>query len=81
MDNQPNRFKEAIIEILLKRIIPLEKQLEAQTEIIDQLTQSLEALSSILSINQDRPKRLISPKTRPNDPGSRMSQQKLNEDI
>ena len=42
MDSQAGRFKDAIVEVLLKRIIPLEKQLEAQTEVIDQLTQSLE---------------------------------------
>ena len=64
MDSQASRFKEAIIEVLLKRIIPLEKQLEAQTEIIDQLTQSLEALSKMLLISEQQSSKPLQPAVR-----------------
>jgi hypothetical protein len=52
MDNQLGKYKEAIIEVLLKRIIPLEKQLEAQSLIITELTQSLESLTKILTVSE-----------------------------
>ena len=52
MDTQVAKYKEAIIEVLLKRIIPLEKQLEAQGEIINELTQSLDSLTKTLTTSQ-----------------------------
>ena len=62
MDSQAGRFKDAIVEVLLKRIIPLEKQLEAQTEVIDQLTQSLESITKMLSLNQPQIPKISSAK-------------------
>ena len=47
-----SKYKEAIIDVLIKRIIPLEKQLEAQSTIITELTQSLEALTKILTVSE-----------------------------
>ena len=62
MDSQAGRFKDAIVEVLLKRIIPLEKQLEAQTEVIDQLNQSLESITKMLSLNQPQIPKISSAK-------------------
>lgn len=67
MDNQVTKYKDAIIEVLLKRIIPLEKQLEAQGEIINELTQSLDSLTKILSTSQLP----IAPKPASSKPDSR----------
>lgn len=79
MDSQAGRYKEAIIEVLLKRIVPLEKQLEAQTEIIDQLTQSLESLSKMLSFNQPSSSRISQPKVQTKDPVGKYEEKKVNE--
>lgn len=81
MDNQVTKYKDAIIEVLLKRIIPLEKQLEAQGEIINELTQSLDSLTKILSTSQHpvAPKPLSKPDSRRNSI-QRYEDQKLREE-
>jgi hypothetical protein len=81
MESQASRFKEAIIDVLLKRIIPLEKQLEAQTEIIDELTNSLESLSKTLELTQDSSKHPIRSTIPKKSTATKYEQQKLNEEI
>ena len=79
MDSQAGRFKDAIVEVLLKRIIPLEKQLEAQTEVIDQLTQSLESITKMLSLNQPQIPKISSGKPQPKSAVNKYEEQKLKE--
>ncbi|OMJ95441.1 hypothetical protein SteCoe_1208 [Stentor coeruleus] len=51
MDSQASKYKDAIVEVLLKRVIPLEEQLVAQGQIIEELVQALDSLTKMLSVS------------------------------
>lgn len=51
MDSQASKYKDAIVEVLLKRVAPLEEQLAAQGQIIEELVQALDSLTKMLSVN------------------------------
>lgn len=56
MDSEASKYKDEIIEVLLKKINPLEVQLAEQGKIIENLSQALEALTKILAINTNPPR-------------------------
>ncbi|OMJ83015.1 hypothetical protein SteCoe_16171 [Stentor coeruleus] len=56
MDSEAIKYKDEIIEVLLKKINPLEEQLAAQEKIIENLTQALDALTKILAVNTNLPR-------------------------
>ncbi|OMJ94611.1 hypothetical protein SteCoe_2095 [Stentor coeruleus] len=51
MDSQASKYKDAIVEVLLKRVAPLEEQLAVQGQIIEELVQTLDSLTKMLSVN------------------------------
>ncbi|OMJ80446.1 hypothetical protein SteCoe_19298 [Stentor coeruleus] len=56
MDSEASKYKDEIIEVILKKINPLEEQLIAQGKIIENLSQALDSLTKILAINTNPPR-------------------------